>query len=115
MRTYFTSLRLGLINSLSQLENTFVAQFIGAHLVLSEEATFLLSSNCSKGKRITKSFRDPLHRMLEGFTSDQVMHAMQDGLRDKDFIQTITKNLLRTFSNVLVEAQKYTIVEEVIK
>lgn len=40
---------------------------------------------------------------------------MQNGLRDEDFVRTITKNQSQTFLEMLVESQKHILEEEVIQ
>lgn len=52
---------------------------------------------------------------IERGSDECAMKAMQDGLKDEDFIRTISRNPPRAFSEMLVEAHKYISAEEIIE
>lgn len=52
---------------------------------------------------------------IEGGSDDQAIQAMQNGLRENDFIRTIAKNLPQTFLERLMEAHKHISVEKILE
>lgn len=52
---------------------------------------------------------------IKGRSDERAMKVMHDGLRDEDFIITISRNPPWTFFEMLVKAHKHISIEEIIE